>query len=206
MDSKMYFNEVAGQWDKMREGFFSEAVREKAYNIANVKEGELAADIGAGTGFIAEGLLNKGLKVIAVDWSEEMLEQMKKKFGTVSRIEYRQGEAECLPIDSNYVMANMYLHHVEEPLTAIKEMVRFLKPGGKLVITDLDEHSFEFLIKEHHDRWMGFKRDELKNWFISAGLDNVVIDCAGDNCCAASSIGCVTANISIFIAYGEKIK
>jgi ubiquinone/menaquinone biosynthesis C-methylase UbiE len=50
MDSKLYFKEKASQWDEMRQGFFSEAVREKAYTLAKVKEGELAADIGAGTG------------------------------------------------------------------------------------------------------------------------------------------------------------
>lgn len=77
MDSKAYFQEVADQWDKLRQGFFSEAVREKAYEIAQVKEGQLAADIGAGTGFVSEGLLKRGLKVIAVDRSNEMLDQMK---------------------------------------------------------------------------------------------------------------------------------
>lgn len=207
MDSKIYFKEVAGQWDKMQQEFFSEAVREKAYSLANVKEGELAADIGAGTGYITEGLVHRGLNVIAVDQSEEMLEQMKSKFGTDSRIEYQQGEAECLPIENNkvdYAMANMYLHHVEDPLTAIKEMARVLKPGGKLVITDLDEHNFEFLKNEHHDRWMGFKRDDINNWFSSAGLKNVVIDCAGGNCCSTSRCGCDNANISIFVAYGQK--
>ncbi len=207
MDSKMYFKEVAGQWDKMQQGFFSEAVREKAYCLANVKEGELAADIGAGTGFVSEGLLNKGLKVIAVDRSEEMLEQMKNKFGTDSGIEYRQGEAECLPIENNnvdYAMANMYLHHVEDPLTAIKEMTRILKPGGKLVITDLDKHNHEFLKLEQHDRWLGFKREDVKEWFTSAGLKNIVIDCAGGNCCASSSCGCDQAAISIFAVCGEK--
>jgi len=101
-------------------------------------------------------------------------------------------------------MANMYLHHVEEPLIAIKEMTRILRPGGKLVITDLDEHSFEFLKAEHHDRWMGFQREDVESWFIKAGLKNVVIDCAGGNCCASSSCGCDNASISIFVSYGEK--
>lgn len=207
MDSKVYFRDVADKWDTMRQGFFSEAVRDKAYSLADIKAGELAADIGAGTGFITEGLVQKGLRVIAVDLSAEMLEQMKIKFCSSNEIDYRQGEAGCLPIENNYVdyaMANMYLHHVEEPLTAISEMARILKPGGKLVITDLDEHNFEFLRTEHHDRWMGFKREDVKKWFSSAGLKNVVIDCAGGDCCATSSCGCDNASISIFVAYGEK--
>lgn len=207
MSSKIYFKEVADQWDTMRKGFFSEAVREKAYDMAAVKGGQLAADIGAGTGFVTEGLIQKGLKVIAVDQSIEMLAQMRQKFKEFEGVDYRQGEAENLPIDSDsvdYAMANMYLHHVEDPSSAIKEMVRILKPGGKLVITDLDEHNHEFLRTEQHDRWLGFKRVDVEQWFLSAGLKNVVIDCAGGNCCSASSCGCESASISIFVAYGEK--
>lgn len=207
MSSKIYFKEVADQWDTMRKGFFSEVVREKAYDIAAVKEGQLAADIGAGTGFLTEGLLQKGLKVIAVDQSTEMLEQMRQKFKEFEGVDYRQGDAENLPIDSDsvdYVMANMYLHHVENPLDAIKEMVRVLKQGGKLVITDLDEHKHEFLRVEQYDRWLGFKRQEVEQWFRAAGLKNVVIDCAGGNCCSNSSCGCDSASISIFAAYGKK--
>lgn len=207
MDSKIYFKEVANQWDEMRQGFFSEAVRVKAYSLADINSGELAADIGAGTGFVTQGLVQKGLNVIAVDRSEEMLEQMKKNFDNSGHVEYRLGEAECLPIETgtvDYAFANMYIHHVEEPLAAIKEMARILKPGGKLVITDLDKHNFEFLKLEHHDRWMGFEREDVKNWFSAAGLKNIIIDCAGVNCCAASSCGCTSASISIFAAYGEK--
>lgn len=207
MDSKYYFKKVANQWDEMRQGFFSEVVREKAYTLADVREGELAADIGAGTGFVTEGLLQRGLKVIAIDQSEDMLNQMKKKFKECDCVEYRLGEAESLPIDTDmldYAMANMYLHHVENPLAAINEMVRILKPGGKIVITDLDEHNHKFLKLEHHDRWMGFKRETVEQWFVEAGLKNVIIDCAGGNCCAASNCGCDNASISIFVAYGEK--
>lgn len=207
MGSKEYFIEVAGKWDTMRQNFFSESVREKAYNIATVKEKELAADIGSGTGFITEGLLKKGLNVIAVDQSDEMLRQMKEKFSNYNNVDYRQGEAENLPISNNtvnYTMANMYLHHVENPLIAIKEMARILKVGGKLIITDLDEHNYEFLKSEHHDRWMGFKREDIVKWFSEAGLKNVKVNCIGSNCCATSNSGKENADIGIFLAYGEK--
>lgn len=206
MSSKEYFGKVAKEWDQMRREFFSEEVREKAYQMAQVERGGLAADIGAGTGFITEGLVDRGVRVIAVDQSEEMLAEMRSKFKGCNEIDYRLGDAESLPLEDgevDHVFANMFLHHVEEPENVIKEMVRILKPGGKLVITDLDLHEHEFLRTEQNDRWMGFDREDVKTWFLSAGLKNVLVDCVGTECCSGSSCGCQDAKISIFAAVGE---
>ncbi|MEW6733242.1 MAG: class I SAM-dependent methyltransferase [Acidobacteriota bacterium] len=207
MSSEQFFDQVAKDWDKMRVNFYSDNVREKAFAVAGVVTGRLAADIGAGTGFITTGLLQHGLKVIAVDRSEAMLVEMQRKFAGSGEIDYRLGEAEELPIGNeevDYVFANMYLHHVETPLDAIHEMVRILKPKGRLTITDADEHQFEFLRIEHHDRWLGFKREDVKNWFIAAGLHNVVVDYIGENCTVPSQTSVDQACISIFVASGEK--
>ena len=208
MESRQYFDTVAPQWDNLREGFFSEAVRERAFDAAGAVAGKIAADIGAGSGFITEGLLKRGLRVIAIDRSGAMLGEMKKKFGPGSAVEYRVGEAESLSLDDGsveYVFANMCLHHVESPPAAIREMTRILKPGGKLIITDLDRHDFDFLRTEHCDRWMGFDRPDVARWFAEAGLVDVKIDCVGENCCAASQSGCGKAAVSIFVASGMKI-
>ncbi len=207
MDSKQYFNGIADQWDQVRTEFFSDKVKIKAFTVAGVKAGKLAADIGAGTGFISEGLLEKGIKVIAVDQSPAMLEQMKNKFPSNVSIEYRIGVADRIPIENksvDYVFANMYLHHVEIPLEAIKEMVRILKPGGRLVLTDLDEHDHTFLRTEQHDIWMGFKRESIRKWFKEAGLKKVDVNCLNENCCADSVARNDSAKVSIFIATGEK--
>lgn len=207
MSSKPYFDKIARQWDQIRDGFFSEAVREKALAVAGVQRGMVAADLGAGTGFITEGLVRVGLQVIAVDESEAMLETMRKKFSSIEGIDYRVGEAETLPIPNgsvDYAFANMYLHHVAAPSKAIKEMARILKPGGKLVLTDLDEHPFEFLRLEQYDRWLGFKRQDVQQWLIEAGLKDVTVDCVGEDCCSQSSGGSEHASISIFVASGRK--
>lgn len=179
--SREYFDRVASRWNEMRRSFFTEEVREGVYRAAGIVPGKTAADIGCGTGFITEGLLEKGLKVIAVDQSPAMLDELRSAMGSPS-LECRQGEAESLPMDDgsvDYAFANMFLHHVESPPVAIREMVRILKPGGVLVITDMDEHDFDFLITEQHDRWAGFARGDIREWFLGAGLREVEVGPVG---------------------------
>ncbi len=207
MNSKNYFNEVADQWDTMRSSFFPESVREKIYSLMEMSPDKMAADIGAGTGFLTEGLAQNGLQVIAVDFSTQMLKAMESKFERFDHITYRQGESADLPIPSNtvdYAVANMYLHHVKDPLAAIKEMVRITKSRGSVILTDLDEHSFEFLKVEHHDEHLGFKRTDIRAWFEEAGLKNVTINCIGADCHTTSCSENTNASISIFIAKGDK--
>ena len=207
MSSREYFKTVASKWDQMRSTFFSEAVRDRALEVAAIQKGKLAADLGAGTGFVTAALVKNGLRVIAVDQSPEMLDQIKAKFGSVDQVECRLGVAEKLPVqdsEADYVFANMYLHHVESPPIAITEMVRILKSNGIMVITDLDRHNHQFLLVEHHDRWLGFKREQIKQWFEEAGLTDVAVDCVGESCCAAPQAGGDCVGVSIFVASGRK--
>ena len=203
--SKPYFEAVASQWDRMRSGFFPDSLREVALNAAAVEVGRTAVDVGAGAGFIAQGLIERGLKVIAVDQSPAMLAELQRRLPAV---ECRTGEADRLPVEDvsvDYVFANMYLHHVPDPANALREMGRILRPGGVLVLTDLDSHDHEFLREEQHDLWLGFDRRRIGEWLAAAGLSGVEVNCASSDCCAASEKGSDQAAISIFLARGVKV-
>jgi ubiquinone/menaquinone biosynthesis C-methylase UbiE len=89
-------------------------------------------------------------------------------------------------------------------------MVRVLRPGGRLVITDMDEHPYSWLKDEMADVWQGFERGQARDWFKEAGLVNVIVDCTGQSCCAESANPALSdaqgreAKISVFVATGSR--
>jgi ubiquinone/menaquinone biosynthesis C-methylase UbiE len=200
-----YFDQVADQWDEMRRRFFGDGVRNAAISAAAIGPGALVADVGTGTGFLAEAALDAGARVIGIDNSEGMLAQVSRRFAG-RPFEARQGEVGALPLatgEADAVLANMVLHHAPDPPAAIVEMTRALQPGGVLVITDADSHDHEWLRTEQHDRWLGFARSDIEDWFKAAGLEEVKVGDTKEICSPISSGG-TQAAITIFIARGRK--
>ena len=204
-DTQAYFDAVADKWDNMRRQFFGDGVRLAAIEAAGIAPGTVVVDVGTGTGFLAEAAVGAGAYVIGVDASEGMLEQVRQRFAGRS-FEARHGDVEALPVAdgvADAVLANMVLHHAPDPARAIVEMVRVLKPGGRLVITDADTHNHEWLRTEQHDRWLGFERDQVARWFQDAGLDQVSVTDTREICSPSSQCG-TQAAITIFLARGTK--
>jgi ubiquinone/menaquinone biosynthesis C-methylase UbiE len=208
-----YFAQVAEEWDSMRAGYFPEAVREAALLRAYLRPEMVVADVGAGTGFVAAGLAPRVRQVYALDGSAAMLKVAQKNLSAFSNVTYQVTDGQSLPLDDgsvDAVFANMVLHHCPDPATAIVEMVRILKPGGRLMLTDLDTHPHEWMRREMADEWLGFDRAQVREWLHAAGLVNVLVDCTGSSCCAESQApGEVDpedrqAQISVFLATGTR--
>src|SRR5919197_3969187 len=145
--TREYFDEVATRWDEMRRQFFGEGVRRAAIAAARVTPGMIVADVGIGTGFLAEAALDAGARVIGIDISDAMLDEAARKFAG-RPFEARSGGVDALPLadaEVDVVLANMVLHHAPDPPAAIREMARALRPGGVLVLTDADTHTHEWL-------------------------------------------------------------
>jgi ubiquinone/menaquinone biosynthesis C-methylase UbiE len=204
-ETREYFDQIADRWDEMRRRFFGEGVRRAAIAAAVIGPGALVADVGTGTGFLAEAALDAGARVIGIDNSDGMLAQVSTRFAG-RPFEARQGDVGALPLatgEADVVLANMVLHHAPDPPAAIREMARALKPGGALVITDADSHTHEWLRTEQHDRWLGFPRSDIDRWFHDAGFEDVSVGDTHEICSPTSSCG-TQAAITIFIAKGRK--
>jgi len=212
--STTYFEQVAEQWDTLRAGYFTEAVRESAIAKAYLRPEMVVADVGAGTGFMAAGLAPLVSKVYVLDGSTAMLDVARRNLAHAKsgNVEFHEADGQSLPLPDgsvDAVFANMYLHHCPDPLAAIREMARVLKPGGRLVITDADAHNYEWMRQEMADVWLGFDRAQIRAWFREAGLVNILVDCTGQLCCAESKNPAITdtpdreAKISVFVATGS---
>ncbi|HWQ84279.1 MAG TPA: arsenite methyltransferase [Anaerolineales bacterium] len=208
-----YFNKVAGEWDAIRSGYFSEAVREAAIRKAYLRPEMIVGDIGAGTGYVSAGLAPLVRQVYVLDGSQAMLEVARQNLHEFDNVIFETADGSSLPLPDaslDAVFANMYLHHLPEPLAGIREAARLLKPGGRLVITEMDAHSYGWLKEEMADVWQGFDREQMRNWYEAAGLVNIIIESTGQSCSATSEKTSITdaegrsADISVFVAAGTK--
>jgi ubiquinone/menaquinone biosynthesis C-methylase UbiE len=204
--SNPYFAQVADQWDKLRAGYFTEEMRDAAIAKANLPASAVVADIGTGTGFVASGLAPFVARVVGFDASPAMLAVARKNLSRFANVELRESPGDQLPVSDGIfdgVFANMYLHHAPDPLRAIREMVRVLKTGGTLCITDLDTHDHAWLSQQIADLWLGFKREDLRKWFAEAGLRKIEVDDAEGTCTPTGPDGKMDP-LNIFVAIGIK--
>ncbi len=186
--------------------FLLERVRDEAIIQLKTISGKTAADIGAGTGFMSEGLLDAELRVIAVESSPELVEIMKEKFADIREFKAILTDPSVLKLDDDsidYAFANMYLHNTEDPHAALKEIIRILKPGGKAAITDIILYQNEEAQKKYNHRWPGFSFPDLYDWFINAEFRNISIEKLTQNCTYTAENG-EEIKIELFIASGEK--
>jgi ubiquinone/menaquinone biosynthesis C-methylase UbiE len=199
-----YFELVSPQWDIMRKSFYGEEVRDAVLNAARISPDDTVLDVGAGTGFLTEAAAMIARRVIALDFSRGMSDETIAKLGK-GKVEFRIGNVEHMQLpDSsvNVVIGNMVLHHCPHPKAAVAEMSRVLKPGGRIAFSDLQEHSHEWLRKEHADLWLGFKMEDIAVMLKENELEKVNVN-ALSSCCSGTQEE-QAVKIPMFLASAQK--
>ncbi|MGL5416734.1 MAG: class I SAM-dependent methyltransferase [Clostridium sp.] len=122
----------------------------------NLDSNSVLVDVGTGTGFFAEAILNKMPDAICFgfDISKDMLSWIKenKSPDILSRFNVQLMEESKIPLADNFAdlvfMIAVY-HELENPRDLLKEASRVLKPNGKLLICDWKEGSHHHFVKKN---------------------------------------------------------
>lgn len=176
-ESREFFEELGNRWDSLRVRWFGEQFHLESL-VALLPADWTVADVGAGTGFLIPLLASHFKRVIAVDHADAMLAVARDRVNraALSNAELRSGSLEALPIadaDCDLVIAMLVLHHVASPATAVREMARVLRPGGRLLIVEQVAHEHEAFAAEMGDRWWGFEPGQVERWVREAGVNDV---------------------------------
>ncbi|MEO7368507.1 MAG: metalloregulator ArsR/SmtB family transcription factor [Gemmatimonadaceae bacterium] len=173
--SQKFFSSAAGQWDRLRDELFGKRA-DLLGLLGLLDEDWTVGDLGCGTGQLAESLAPFVGHVIAIDDSSAMLSAARRRLAAMSNVDVRSGRLEALPIEDGSLDAALLflvMHYVPEPLEAITEARRVLKPGGRLLIVDMMPHDREDLLNEMGHVWRGFSAEQIDELLKAAGFSGV---------------------------------
>lgn len=173
--SVTFFDRHARQWESLAERFLPlESWRPLV--LARLPDKGVILDLGVGTGALLPAICTNSRNVIGIDQSPAMLAEARQRVaseGLTARVDLRLGEMTHLPLADGSVdgvLLHLALHHADRPRAIFGELQRVLRPGGRLVILDLQRHEQEWAREELGDLWLGFVRADLTGWLQESGF------------------------------------
>ncbi len=172
--TEKFFGKHAPQWDALRAQWFGDTFHLESL-LCLMNPAWTVADLGTGTGVMLPLIAPHVKQVIAVDPSPAMLKGAKTrvKEQQLANVELRQGGIEHLPIEDQTVdiaLAALVLAYLPDPAAALREVQRILRPGGTILIIDLQPHNVVMFREKLNHRWMGFSQSQLESWLTQAGF------------------------------------
>ena len=122
-------------------------VRERL-RLGGLRAGDVALDVGAGTGAVARmmaKLAGARGRVVAVDMSGERLRFGAELAARCRNLDFAQADADRLPFAPatfDFVWSEFLFEYLARPERTLDEMVRVARPGGRVVVADLDGNGF----------------------------------------------------------------
>lgn len=173
-DSHAFFGRVSGEWDRVRVDLFGDRFTPLAL-LGLLRRDWVVADLGCGTGNVAECVSPYVSSVIALDFSAPMLEAAAQRLDAARNVQFVEASLERTGLAGGSVDAavcSLALHHVDEPGAVVAEAARLLRAdrgGGVLLVIDMVEHARDEFRRMGH-KHLGFSPATMRELFEGAGL------------------------------------
>jgi ubiquinone/menaquinone biosynthesis C-methylase UbiE len=170
--ARLWFQQNAAKWDELRALHVSNEQVEAAILALMPQKGASLLDLGTGTGRMLELLSNRYEELIGIDNNPAMLSLARANLAKIPS-QVRLGDLYRLDFSHarfDGVILHQVLHYLDEPLRAIEEAARVLKPNGSLLIVDFAPHTLDILREEQAHRRLGFSSETIKSMLDEVGL------------------------------------
>lgn len=150
---------------------FERGYRRRARDLLQLQGHEQVLDVGCGTGTlsreIARDLDPQRSKVVGVDAAAAMIEVARRKGAAQPNLHFDAALAEQLPYpDDSFdcAVSTFFFHHINFTLKqqALAELHRTVKPGGRIVIVDVDVPSNPFGALCAWSGYLLFRQEEIR--------------------------------------------
>mgnify|MGYP006289734203 CR=1 FL=1 len=136
--ARLFYKYLSKVYDQINPFIWNEEMRTAAIDLLDIERDDRVLDIGCGTGFATEGLLEEVDTVYGLDQSPHQLEKAYEKFGKRDGpVKFHLGDAERLPFRENsfdVVWSSGSIEYWPNPVDALEECRRVAKPGGQVLI------------------------------------------------------------------------
>ena len=177
--------------------------------LASLREGETVLDLGSGAGFdcfLAAKQVGENGRVIGIDMTAEMIEKARENAikGNYGNVEFRLGEIENLPVADSSIdvlISNCVINLVPDKGKTFREAFRVLKPGGRLMISDIVlTKELPDAIKNSIEAYTGCiagasRKEEYLAIIMAAGFDKVEV--VSENFFDVGDVAGAIASISV---------
>jgi ubiquinone/menaquinone biosynthesis C-methylase UbiE len=175
--ARLFYKYLSKVYDRINPFIWNEEMRSEALALLDLEPEMTVLDVGCGTGFATEGLLEHVDEVYAVDQSEHQLEQAYAKFGKQAPpVHFHRGDAERLPFATNtfdVVWSSGSIEYWPNPPLALREFRRVLKPGGQVLVVGPNYPDNPVTQKLADAIMLFYDEYEADRMFKTAGFEDV---------------------------------
>ena len=195
------FAEKAQDWDANdRRTRLASAIGAAILDNVEIHQEMTVLDFGAGTGLLTARIAPRVKRVVAVDTSQAMLDQLRSKAELEERVDISCRDLMNTPLGTRFdlIVSAMTLHHVEDTAGLLRTFHRHLKDGGSVALADLDSEDGSFHAAGTEGIFhQGFERDALRALLQAEGFERVEF-------CTAHTIEGETQDYPIFLVTARK--
>lgn len=170
-----HFQEKAADWDEQPVPMqISSGVSAAIAANVPLSPDLTVMDFGAGTGLVASKLAPRVKRIVAVDVSPAMLEQLAKKPELADKVETHCQDILERPLGQqvDLVVSAMAMHHVRDTSALMRALFAHLRPGGEVALADLDTEKGDFHPPGTEGVYhAGFDREALATTLRDAGFE-----------------------------------